>query len=57
MGAKSLYKALVSVAKLHAMMATNSYWVCEKSDGVRVLMFIHTNLETKAQAVYIVRLL
>jgi hypothetical protein len=34
-----------------------SYWVCEKSDGVRVLLFIHTILETNEQSVYIVRVL
>jgi hypothetical protein len=32
-----------------------SYWVCEKSDGVRVLLFILTILETNEQSVYIVR--
>jgi len=30
------------------------YWVCEKSDGIRVLLFVLTNLETSAQFVYIV---
>ncbi|KAH9997316.1 mRNA capping enzyme, catalytic domain-containing protein [Russula vinacea] len=31
-----------------------SYWVCEKSDGVRVLLFILTILETNEQSVYII---
>lgn len=30
-----------------------SYWVAEKSDGVRVLLFVHTDLQTKEQAVYL----
>ncbi|TDL27406.1 mRNA capping enzyme, alpha subunit [Rickenella mellea] len=34
-------------------LENEDYWVCEKSDGVRVLMFIHTNLETNDQATYI----
>jgi mRNA guanylyltransferase len=32
----------------------SSYWVCEKSDGVRVLLFINTIISTKAQIVYLV---
>ena len=32
-----------------------SYWVCEKSDGVRVLLLVQTDNETQEQAVYIVR--
>jgi hypothetical protein len=34
---------------------SNSYWVCEKSDGIRVLLVILTNLETSDQFVCIVR--
>ncbi|KAI0273590.1 mRNA capping enzyme [Gloeopeniophorella convolvens] len=30
------------------------YWVCEKSDGIRVLLVILTNLETSDQAVFVV---
>ncbi|KAF8197525.1 mRNA guanylyltransferase [Pholiota molesta] len=30
------------------------YWVCEKSDGVRVLFLVLTNLETNAQRTFIV---
>ncbi len=33
-----------------------SYWVTEKSDGVRVLLLVQTDLETNFQAVYLVRL-
>lgn len=31
-----------------------SFWVCEKSDGVRVLLFVQTDLTTSDQAVYFV---
>jgi hypothetical protein len=34
---------------------SNSYWVSEKSDGVRVLLVILTNLGTSEQIVCIVR--
>lgn len=34
-----------------------SFWVCEKSDGVRVLLYIQTNLQTKEQDVFLVSLL
>ncbi|KAF8275056.1 mRNA capping enzyme [Lactarius quietus] len=32
----------------------DDYWVCEKSDGVRVLLVVLTNLETNEQIVFIV---
>lgn len=32
-----------------------SYWVCEKSDGVRVLFLVKTDLNSNAQETYIVR--
>lgn len=32
-----------------------SYWVCEKSDGVRVLLLVLYVLETNEQFVYTVR--
>jgi hypothetical protein len=32
-----------------------SYWVCEKSDGIRVLLVVLTVLETNEQFVYTVR--
>lgn len=35
---------------------SRSYWVCEKSDGVRVLLIVLTNLDTSEQIVFIVRL-
>ena len=31
-----------------------SYWVCEKSDGVRVLLVVLTNEQTREQLVHIV---
>jgi hypothetical protein len=34
-----------------------SYWVCEKSDGIRVLFFLQTDLTSGTQAVYLVRVL
>ncbi|KAF8912102.1 mRNA capping enzyme [Gymnopilus junonius] len=30
------------------------YWVCEKSDGIRVLLLVATNLDTNDQATYII---
>lgn len=33
----------------------DSFWVCEKSDGIRVLLLIATNQATGDQSVYIVR--
>ncbi|KAF5330294.1 hypothetical protein D9619_005339 [Psilocybe cf. subviscida] len=30
------------------------FWVCEKSDGIRVLFLVMTNLETKDQTTYII---
>lgn len=38
-----------------AQSSSHSFWVCEKSDGIRVLLFIHTDLETNDQAVFLVR--
>lgn len=35
---------------------SRSYWVTEKSDGVRVLLIVLTNLDTSEQIVFIVRL-
>lgn len=35
--------------------SSHSFWVCEKSDGVRVLLFIYTDLETNDQVVFLVR--
>jgi hypothetical protein len=31
-----------------------SFWVCEKSDGIRVLLFVNTIITTNAQTVYLV---
>ncbi|KAK1216369.1 Dcp1p-Dcp2p decapping enzyme complex alpha subunit [Marasmius sp. AFHP31] len=30
------------------------FWICEKSDGLRVLLFVHTDLQTRNQAVYLI---
>ncbi|KIP12277.1 hypothetical protein PHLGIDRAFT_32906 [Phlebiopsis gigantea 11061_1 CR5-6] len=35
-------------------LESQDYWVTEKSDGVRVLLFVHTSLQTKDQAVYLI---
>ncbi|KAA1471216.1 mRNA capping enzyme [Dentipellis sp. KUC8613] len=35
-------------------LENNDYWVCEKSDGIRVLLVILTNLDTNEQLVHIV---
>ncbi len=32
-----------------------SFWVCEKSDGIRVLLFVFTDNNTKDQMSYLVR--
>ena len=36
--------------------AHNSFWVAEKSDGVRVLLFVFTDVNTMDQTVFIVSL-
>lgn len=35
-------------------LENQDYWVCEKSDGIRVLLFVQTDLKTKDQAVYLI---
>ncbi|KAH9952110.1 mRNA capping enzyme [Amylocystis lapponica] len=35
-------------------LVTYDYWVCEKSDGVRVLLFVQTDPHTKEQMVFLV---
>ena len=44
-----------SRAVLTVDVALLSYWVCEKSDGIRVLMLVQTDLQTKDQTIYLVR--
>jgi len=44
-----------SSEKSAARLTTRSYWVCEKSDGIRVLFLIATNVETLEQDAYLVR--
>ncbi|KLO18624.1 mRNA capping enzyme, alpha subunit [Schizopora paradoxa] len=36
------------------VLEKEDYWVCEKSDGVRVLFFVHTIPENNAQEVYLI---
>ncbi|TFY57978.1 hypothetical protein EVJ58_g6686 [Rhodofomes roseus] len=33
---------------------TKDYWVCEKSDGVRVLLFVYTDITTSEQMVFLI---
>ncbi|EKM55158.1 uncharacterized protein PHACADRAFT_120236 [Phanerochaete carnosa HHB-10118-sp] len=35
-------------------LENQDYWVCEKSDGIRVLLFVQTDLRTKDQGVYLI---
>ncbi|KAI3599973.1 mrna guanylyltransferase [Moniliophthora roreri] len=35
-------------------LESQDFWVCEKSDGIRVLLLVHTNLSTAEQCVYII---
>ncbi|KAI0763690.1 mRNA capping enzyme, alpha subunit [Irpex lacteus] len=35
-------------------LETQDYWVCEKSDGIRVLLLVHTDMQTEAQSVYLI---
>ncbi|CAL1705163.1 unnamed protein product [Somion occarium] len=35
-------------------LESQDFWVAEKSDGVRVLLFVNTDLQTKDQAVYLI---
>ncbi|KAJ7284066.1 mRNA capping enzyme [Mycena rebaudengoi] len=37
-----------------AKLETQDFWVCEKSDGVRVLLLVHTDVNSMAQAVYLI---
>lgn len=38
------------IAKLEAQ----DFWVCEKSDGIRVLLLVQTDLETSEQAIFLI---
>jgi hypothetical protein len=49
-----LLNALASLTLSLIAPCRNSYWVCEKSDGIRVLFFIQT--DHTGQTTYIVRL-
>ncbi|GJE90746.1 mRNA capping enzyme [Phanerochaete sordida] len=35
-------------------LENQDYWVCEKSDGVRVLLFVQTDLKSREQAVFLI---
>ncbi|KAJ7685345.1 mRNA capping enzyme, catalytic domain-containing protein [Mycena polygramma] len=37
-----------------ARLESQDFWVCEKSDGIRVLLFVHTDLDSGAQTVYLI---
>ncbi|KDR73643.1 hypothetical protein GALMADRAFT_72172 [Galerina marginata CBS 339.88] len=37
-----------------AKLETQDYWVCEKSDGIRVLFLVATNLDNNDQTTYII---
>ncbi|KAJ6597049.1 mRNA capping enzyme, catalytic domain-containing protein [Mycena vulgaris] len=37
-----------------AKLESQDFWVCEKSDGMRVLLFVHTDLSSASQMVYLI---
>ncbi|KAK2466698.1 hypothetical protein APHAL10511_000956 [Amanita phalloides] len=37
-----------------AKLETQDYWVCEKSDGIRVLLLVATDYSSRTQSVYII---
>ncbi|KAF8236253.1 mRNA capping enzyme [Tricholoma matsutake] len=37
-----------------AKLERQDYWVCEKSDGIRVLLLVYTDTSSKDQAVYLI---
>ncbi|KAF7363583.1 mRNA-capping enzyme subunit alpha [Mycena sanguinolenta] len=37
-----------------AKLETQDFWVCEKSDGIRVLLLVHTDVNTRTQSVYLI---
>ncbi|KAI0647325.1 mRNA capping enzyme, catalytic domain-containing protein [Trametes meyenii] len=49
-GSQPVSFAAKDLEKLEAQ----DYWVAEKSDGVRVLLFVHTDLSTSDQMVYLI---
>ncbi|OBZ69095.1 mRNA-capping enzyme subunit alpha [Grifola frondosa] len=49
-GSQPVSFGLKDLDKLEAQ----DYWVCEKSDGVRVLLFVQTDIHTMDQMVYII---
>ncbi|OJA18766.1 hypothetical protein AZE42_01650 [Rhizopogon vesiculosus] len=45
----------ISFALQHLQqLEQRDYWVCEKSDGIRVLFFLQTDLKSNTQAVYLI---
>jgi len=45
----------VSFAKTDlAKLETQDFWVCEKSDGIRVLLLVNTNPNSREQFVYLI---
>ncbi|KAJ7632773.1 mRNA capping enzyme [Roridomyces roridus] len=49
-GSQPVSFARGDLAKLEAQ----DFWVCEKSDGIRVLLFVHTDPASGSQAVYLI---
>ena len=49
-----LAAVLRSSRRIADTYVASSYWVTEKSDGIRVLLFVHTSLQTKEQNIYLV---
>ncbi|KAJ7510033.1 mRNA capping enzyme, catalytic domain-containing protein [Mycena galericulata] len=35
-------------------LESQDFWVCEKSDGIRVLLLVHTDLNSRSQTVYLI---
>lgn len=49
-----LYQTHSLTVVAHMINAVVSFWVCEKSDGVRVLFLIVTDSETLNQTIFLV---
>ncbi|KAJ7273290.1 mRNA capping enzyme, catalytic domain-containing protein [Mycena rebaudengoi] len=49
-GSQPVSFATADLAKLE----NQDFWVCEKSDGIRVLLLVHTDASSQSQAVYLI---